>query len=301
MRKIPAARRSYYFRDENFPLAVRRVLADKAAAQSHEHDLTEVAHSHDFTELVVVTGGLGVHRLEGVDFPVAAGDVFLLHQEQEHFFHSRDRLELLNVMYDLNGLRLPENLLRTMPGYCALFMLEPAYRRRHRFASRLHLKRMPLAQVEQLISDIETGLAGEEAGREALAISRLLELMVFLSRSYGHSEATEARALLRVGGVIGALEQDSVRAWTVPELMKLAHMSRSNLMRVFRQATGQTPVEYLIRLRLRKAMSLLRQTDWSVTRIASAAGFEDSNYFSRQFRQVLGQSPSSYRRGFPET
>ena len=66
-------------------------------------------------------------------------------------------------------------------------------------------------------------------------------------------------------------------------------------MRVFRKATGQTPIEYLVRLRIQKSTELLRNTDFSITEIALQVGFNDSNYFTRQFRNSLGESPRSYR------
>jgi len=109
------------------------------------------------------------------------------------------------------------------------------------------------------------------------------------------TDTTEAHALLRVGHVIGALENDFQKDWKLENLLSIAHMSRSNLMRVFRKATGQTPIEYLIRLRIQRAMALLRNSTLSVTEIAFEVGFKDSNYFTRQFRRVLGQSPRSFR------
>ena len=72
-----------------------------------------------------------------IDFPVTAGDVFLLQGRQRHYFHDRQDLDLVNIMYDPEKIGLPENELRRMPGYCAMFILEPTYRRQHRFASRL--------------------------------------------------------------------------------------------------------------------------------------------------------------------
>lgn len=288
----------YYFDPSGFPLAVRRVQTDSSHAPSHPHDLTEVEHHHDFCELVIVTQGRAMHWLEGRDFPVTAGDVFLLQGQQRHYFHDRKDLDLINIMYDPKKIGLPENELRRMPGYCALFMLEPAYRRQHRFESRLHLKRIPLAHVEQLIAEMENECVKKEAGYEAALRARLTELIVYLSRTYTVTESTEAGALLRMGNVISALENDFSKDWKLEELLNIAHMSRSNLMRVFRKATGQAPIEYLVRLRIQKAMALLRNTDLSVTEVALEAGFNDSNYFTRQFGRALNQTPSAYRQSF---
>jgi AraC-like DNA-binding protein len=55
-------------------------------------------------------------------------------------------------------------------------------------------------------------------------------------------------------------------------------------------------VEYHIRLKIRRACRLLKQTDLNITEIAFRSGFEDSNYFARQFRKIMGVSPSLYRK-----
>jgi len=285
----------HYFGLTGFPLAVRRVRTDSEHTPSHPHDLTEIEHSHDFCELVIVTRGSAMHMLEGNAFPVTAGNVFLLQGRQRHYFYERQNLDLVNIMYDPDKIALPENELRRMPGYCAMFMLEPTFRRQHRFASRLHLKRVLLAHVEQLVEEMERECDGARTGHEVALRAKLLELMVYLSRAYVESDTTEAHALLRVGNVIGALENDFSKDWKLDDLLKIAHMSRSNLMRVFRKATGQPPIEYLVRLRIQRAMELLRSTNLSVTEIALEVGFNDSNYFTRCFRKATSQSPRQYR------
>ncbi len=285
----------HYFGLSGFPLAVRRVRTDPEHTPSHPHDLTEVEHSHDFHELVIVTHGRAMHWLEGKDFPVTAGDVFLLQGRQRHYFYDRNDLDLVNIMYDSEKIQLPENELRKMPGYCAMFMLEPTFRLQHRFASRLHLKRVPLAHVEQLAETMEKESRQKEPGYEVVLRACLLELLVYLSRAYTSTDSTEAHALLRVGNVIGALEKEYRKEWKLDELLEIAHMSRSNLMRVFRKATGQTPIEYLVRLRIQKSMEMLRNTDLTITEIALEVGFNDSNYFTRQFRRILGESPRQFR------
>ncbi len=291
----------HYFGLSGFPLAVRRVRTDASNALSHPHDLTEVEHCHDFCELAIVTQGRAMHCLEGHEFPVTAGDVFLLQGRQKHYFHNRENLDLINVMYDPENIGLPENELRRMPGYCAMFMLEPSFRRQHRFESRLHLKRVPLAHVEQLAEEMEQECENEQPGHEVVLRAKLLELIVYLSRAYTETDTTEGHALLRVGNVIGALENDYARDWKLENLTAIAHMSRSNLMRVFRKATGQTPIEYLIRLRIQKAMELLRNSDLTITEIALEVGFNDSNYFTRQFRRILDQSPRDFRNALTTT
>ena len=287
----------HYFGLSGFPITVRSVGTDAHRTPSHPHDLTEVEHSHDFSELVIVTNGSAMHWLEGTDFPVAAGDIFLLQGRQRHYFHQRTNLELINIMYDPNQIGLPENELRRMPGYCAMFMLEPNYRRQHRFASRLHLGRVLLARAERLAEEMEVESISTDTGHSIVLRAKLMELLVFLSRAYTNSDSVEAHALLRLGDVIGALESDYAKDWKLDDLVKVAHMSRSNLMRTFRKATGKTPIEYLLRIRIQRAMAMLRNSDRTITEIAMEVGFNDSNYFSRQFRRITNESPRDFRRG----
>jgi AraC-like DNA-binding protein len=293
--KLAIADGIHYFGLTGFPLAIRRVCTGAGHTPSHPHDLTEVEHRHEFCEMVVVTRGGAMHWLEGKEFPVTAGDVFLLQGRQRHYFYDRQNLDLINIMYDPDKIVLPERELRRMPGYCAMFMLEPTYRRQHRFASRLHLKRLPLAHVEQLVGEMERELEEKMPGYEVALRAKLLDMMVYLSRAYNGADTTEAHALLRVGNVIGALENDFSRDWKLDDLLKISHMSNSNLMRVFRKATDQTPIEYLVRLRIQRSMALLRNTDLSITEIALEVGFNDGNYFTRQFRKANDVSPSAYR------
>ena len=284
-----------YFGLTELAIAVLRVRSNSADTPAHPHDLTEIAHQHDFCELAIVTQGQAMHHLEGHEFAVTAGDVFLLQGQQCHFFYERKNLDLINVMYDPAKIGLPEGELRKLPGYCALFMLEPSFRQKHKFASRLHLQRVGLGHVERLAEEMRLEYTDKLAGWEVLVRAKLLELMVYLSRTYLHTESIEAHALLRVGNVIGALESDYAKNWSLEELVDVAHMSRSNLMQIFHKATGQAPIEYLLRLRLQKATELLLNSELSITEIAFRVGFNDGNYFTRQFNRVYQQSPRTYR------
>lgn len=286
----------HYFGVAGYPVAVR--VVHEELGPHHEHDLTEVLHYHDFSELVIVVKGRGVQHIEGVDYPVFAGDVFLLQGYQKHAFAKRENMVLFNVMYDAARLSLPEDELRRLPGYNALFRLEPSYRRRHNFSSRLHLERPALAHAESMLHAMARESDRQSIGFEASLFGYLLGLMIFLSREYSKIKTTNGQALLRVGELIGLLERHYARHWRLADLAAAAHMSESSLLATFKEATGQSPIDYLIHLRIARAAELLRHSTQSISEVAFSVGFEDSNYFSRQFRKVMQSSPRDYRRRF---
>ena len=94
------------------------------------------------------------------------------------------------------------------------------------------------------------------------------------------------------------LEENLHRTLELAELAARANLSKNQFLRVFKKAFGTTPIDYLIKRRIHKAQRLLEDTSLPISQIAFDTGFADSNYFSRRFRQVVGQSPRDYRSRF---
>ncbi|MBO0718467.1 MAG: helix-turn-helix transcriptional regulator [Rhizobiales bacterium] len=86
---------------------------------------------------------------------------------------------------------------------------------------------------------------------------------------------------------------------SVELLAGLANLSVCYFVRAFKQSTGVTPHDYLIRRRVEKTKQLLSSTDMPLSQIALAAGFADQSHFSRRFRQHVGMSPRDYRWSSP--
>jgi AraC-like DNA-binding protein/quercetin dioxygenase-like cupin family protein len=72
-------------------------------------------------------------------------------------------------------------------------------------------------------------------------------------------------------------------------------LSASRFSHIFKEYTRQSPMDYLIQLRIDKAKELLEKTDASVTRIGSEVGFSQTSYFIRAFRKLAQTTPSNYR------
>ena len=75
------------------------------------------------------------------------------------------------------------------------------------------------------------------------------------------------------------------------------HLSPQHLSRLFRHETGVTFVDYLSRVRIRRAVELLADGELKMYEIAERVGYSSQHYFSSAFKKVLGVSPMEYRRG----
>ncbi len=88
-------------------------------------------------------------------------------------------------------------------------------------------------------------------------------------------------------------------ALTVADLAVAAGLSRAHFTREFRRVFGESPHQYLLTRRLERAAALLRDTDWSVTRICHSVGWTSVGSFTTSFGRIHGMSPTEYRRSLP--
>ncbi|WP_238490469.1 helix-turn-helix transcriptional regulator [Actinoplanes flavus] len=82
----------------------------------------------------------------------------------------------------------------------------------------------------------------------------------------------------------------------VEALARSVHMSAGHLSRRFRSAFGESPYSYLMTRRIERAMTLLRRGDLSVTEVCFAVGCSSLGTFSTRFSELVGVSPSVYRK-----
>lgn len=287
MKKPPVILKKTYFPKDNFPLVA-----------SHNRKLGNTTiglHAHEFHELVVITQGAGIHITEHENWPISIGDVFVIKGDQVHGYEKSEDLELVNILFDLDRLALQQRDLQGLPGYQALFILEPNWRKRQPFKSRLHLSLQELAQVQVWINVLQDELKARTPGFRLMAKAQFMQIVAFLARRYVRTTPV-SHAPIRIAKAIAYLEEHYDRDVYLEQLAGIAHMSKRNILRMFQESTGKSPMAYLIGFRITHAAELLRDGAVNVTEAGYRVGFQDSNYFSRQFRQVMGMSPRQYQR-----
>jgi len=82
---------------------------------------------------------------------------------------------------------------------------------------------------------------------------------------------------------------------TLQELAEQAKLSVPHYSMLFKDATGYSPIDYFLRLKIQRACQYLDLTDQSIKEISHQLSFQDPYYFSRIFKKIIGKSPSAYR------
>ena len=104
------------------------------------------------------------------------------------------------------------------------------------------------------------------------------------------------RDLARLRRVRDRIDRDYTQPLDVEALARGEHMSAGHLSREFKAAYGESPYSYLMTRRIERAMTLLRRGDMSVTDACFAVGCSSLGTFSTRFTELVGVTPSTYRR-----
>jgi len=137
-------------------------------------------------------------------------------------------------------------------------------------------------------------------GAEEEARLLLKQMMILLLREERQGTG-EQRARERAGleetirETANFVRQHAARPHTIEALAERANLSPRYFSHKFKQLIGQSVQSYVIRARIERAEHLLHYAGMSVTEVAEALGYRDVFFFSRQFKQYTGQSPSALK------
>lgn len=122
-----------------------------------------------------------------------------------------------------------------------------------------------------LVTGAFHGLVEESASAAGVYQERVAEMIAFI-----HAHYQEPIRLEDIAGAIG--------------------VSRGECCRFAKRMLHMTPFEYVTQYRITQSLPLLEKEEWSITEIAGRVGFHAVNYFTSTFRQIMGMTPSAYRR-----
>lgn len=245
-------------------------------------------HTHAFIEIAFVVGGRARHSSSAGARRVERGDVVIVRPGSWHAYDRLDGLRVTNAYVRPALLHRELSWLLDYPPLVAGLL-----RAGVAFAA---IGEQSLVRSVGWLDQLERlGTAVTPAVQLGLATCALGELAdaEFTATSTPAASLTPA-----VRGTMAVLEDRPEHPWTLTELAALAMVSASSLQRQFRTQVGQSPMEWLRRLRGERAATLLAQTDVPVAEIGRRVGWEDPNYMSRRFRLLYGVRPSQYRERF---
>ena len=236
-------------------------------------------HSHDFLEIAFIMSGSGKYRIEGKFYDVREGDLLLINPHTLHQGVAASDIRLNGMPQ--NALPIPEagpvlhttgEFRQKLARICASMEAENAVCWQGRyFMMKAYLMQMLLLIVRQQTEPVEIkrGRAFESFGRKYV-----------------------------VEQVIQYFEDHYAEKISLDGIAENMYLSPFYISRIFKSEIGDTPIHYLINIRLERAKELLESgLAESVQEVAAQVGYDDVYHFSKLFKKRYGFPPSQARKG----
>lgn len=265
----------------------------------------------------VVTAGTGWLSVEGADAPVllSEGDLVILPHGHAHTLTDQpgtpvirledlepaDAAEVAGVFSGGGGgavttLVCGELRFEDYPTHPLFSILPPCMHLRSQ-----HSRSAP--PLRTLVRLVRTE-ASESRLAADMVITRLSEVL-FIQAVRAQLDAMSdsaagwlgALADPQIGQAMALIQRQPEEPWTVESLAGRVGLSRSAFSAKFRRLVGESPMQYITRVRLTRAATLLRTQAAPLTVVATAVGYDSDVAFSKAFKRTFGMAPGAYRRG----
>lgn len=285
--------RNYYLPTQ-FPLLVLQGenwrISDVRSSRLHFHNCLEIGYCHTDSGMMEFYG-------EKVEFK--EGDITIVPRNVPHTTYSSkgSRSKWSYIFLDPKSL-LGEFLPANWENYDLLTHEFQNYRyifRREEYPNLYHLLMLILKEIEEQEDNYQ------QSTRALLLSFYLLIHRVQSKRgSSNKSQSDQASTIgslktLEIAPALEYIEENFAKQFSVTDLADICHWSPTHFRRVFTNIMGLAPLDYVNNTRIMKSCYLLSNTEESILAISEKVGFQSVSSYNRNFKRVLGRSPSEYR------
>lgn len=156
------------------------------------------------------------------------------------------------------------------------------------------------AQSKSLREDMMNEMLYMTQNRESSPFHLIGHLYLFLDYMMRSSAGTNIQkgSQLRdfyIHEALNFMEHNFQNDISVEDVAAVCGLNRSYFGKIFKQAVGKSPQEFLLSYRMAKAAELLKLTQLSIGDISQAVGYDNQLHFSRAFKNIYGMSPREWR------
>ncbi|MBR7120794.1 MAG: helix-turn-helix transcriptional regulator [Lentisphaeria bacterium] len=274
---------------ENIPVKIRDTYQDESAE----------AHTHNYIEIAMVHNGRGTHLNHFPDGRIISntiikGDIFVVLPGEIHSYANCRGYRVYNLCVDVDFFASLDQELCRLKHYKRFFAPQ-----RLPEVNQLHLLPGAFGEAEEKLRRLAVA-SRSNSPSSILAMKLALTDYLFTvfdsdSRNWYPPEKDLNSRLFQS---IIQLEANPEKKFDLKSVARKAGMSSSGYAHKFKQLTGVPPGDYCLFLKLDKVRQLLEDRQMSLTEVALACGFTDSNYMIRAFKKRFGITPGTYRNNF---
>lgn len=262
-------------------------ISDKKSSRMHFHDCVELGFCHS---------GNGIIEFDNETMvTLKAGDCTIIPQYLPHTTYSSEGTKSLwsYIFIDFKSL-LTGELIKIPDSHTLLsddISRENCVIKREEFPDVFDLCQSLLKEITQRRDDW-----GVVFKSTAIALFFRIKRMYHTLRVNKRTGDQPMNQCFEIRDAINYIQEYYMDNITVNELANLCHLSENHFRRLFLAAMGTTPLSYINFMRINQACVLLNTSNQNIMSIANSVGFNSIASFNRNFKDVLGDSPRTYRR-----
>lgn len=247
-------------------------------------------HCHDFMELSYVISGTGTYKINNEYFKVKTGDLLPFNPNVYHREYVAQGEELHELHIGIKDFRLD--------------YLPKDYLMKENFLGLINL----LKEKDNFFNCCKEIIEEQrkcEPGYDLILKTLAMKLMVIILRETGdfksietHKsctfESSEKNNIVRT--IISFMNENYMDDISLDKISRNMYLSPVYISKIFKEETGDSPINYLIKIRLEKASYMLQDDNgMSIKKISKMVGYEDAYYFSKLFKKYYGNSPLKFK------
>ena len=251
-------------------------------------------HCHDFIEIVIILKGKGHFIINDEKVLVSEGNVLILNPGTYHRSipdSPHTLMECYLAFTDVDFVNAPPNFFPFFHGQKMLGKLPERVKK----------------EIFQLCCSIDRESQSRNPGRYFMLKAYLIQVICLLLRFDRQEEIADQHCLAGyefkspnkkyvVQQIMKYMENHYKEKISLDQIAENMYLSPFYISKLFKSETGDTPINYLINLRMEKAKELLDQNSTlSIQEAAAAVGYEDAYHFSKLFKKYYGLSPLYYK------
>lgn len=247
-------------------------------------------HTHDFIEIGIILKGEGIYHVNDTYVPVREGDVLIFNPGVGHESIIREddneRLEYFVGLADVSFHGMKENHIELKDGGNVLSTSGKTRR-----------------AIFGLCEAMEQENSERKPGSYFMLKAYLTQLLLHIIREeiqlvpplQGRKFESTGKKYVATQ-IADYLDEHYAEKISLDQIAANMYLSPFYISKIFKSEIGESPIHYLIRVRMEHAKKLLEQNeDYAVAEIAERVGYEDAYHFSKLFKKAYGISPMKYR------
>lgn len=149
--------------------------------------------------------------------------------------------------------------------------------------------------ISECFNTIRSMYGNFNADGRLIIVSSLMFILALYIKKFGLEESANDKKYRKLKDVLDYIDEHYYEKIELEELSKMVHVCDDRLIRLFKEVTGDTPIEYILNLRIESAIRLISDSELSIAEIAEKVGFGSDTYMARVFKKKLNASPGKFR------